>query len=122
MYYSKNYAPLIKLGQNFAPYLARERLPTELANRAAGLPCVVVYIGDKDLLSWISGSLSTRRGIVGGKISLLGDTVCSCGFTAHLMEQNLAFAIEDVWVNAKGTEKTQEFLASKRRRNAGAKI
>ncbi|ORY86988.1 hypothetical protein BCR37DRAFT_376331 [Protomyces lactucae-debilis] len=65
------------------------------------LPACVIYISDKDLLAWVSGGLSTRRGIVGGRIQVLG-------------EVELAFEVEKLWQAAGGGSRVREFMHERR--------
>lgn len=70
-------------------------------NKVRKLPACVIYISDKDLLAWVSGGLSTRRGIVGGRIQVLG-------------EVELAFEIEKLWQAAGGAPRVREYLNERR--------
>ncbi|KAK9239592.1 hypothetical protein V1525DRAFT_430751 [Lipomyces kononenkoae] len=82
--------------RNKPPEVHHQAVPL-LSHKAHNLPIVVIELEDRDLIKYITGSLTGLKGVTSGKIKIAGDV-------------DLALKLEDAFVNAGGVEQTLEFL------------
>ncbi|KAK9465577.1 hypothetical protein V1512DRAFT_265791 [Lipomyces arxii] len=92
---------LLFSGQNRPPSVSHQAVPA-LSKKAVSAPIVVLELEDRNLIKFITGSLTGIKGVTTGKIKVAGDI-------------DLALKLERAFVKAGGIDQTLEFLRNKSR-------